>query len=163
MNRNDGVIVYLKKGLQYTYKNLFIGYCKATQLNISLENHKNLITCLYRSPSASEETFVDDLDRYLERTKQLNVFSQILVGDLNIKINTDSDIVQKYLNSLSEYNFISMINKYTRIQGSNGNCIDHIFLKCNVPNLVQECISMVFENKITQSYNTGFTCGSYPQ
>nr|CAI5826309.1 unnamed protein product [Callosobruchus analis] len=50
---------------------------------------------------------------------------------------------------LSELNFISMINKNTRVHNNTGNCIDHIFLKASVPGFDQKCCSMVLETHIT--------------
>nr|CAI5856382.1 unnamed protein product [Callosobruchus analis] len=128
----------------------YVGYCKAVQINITLKDNKNIfITSLYRSPSANEEVFVYALRKYLDEIVKGGVFAHILVGDMNIKINTESDCVHNYLNTLSEYNFVSMINKKTRVQGDTSNCLDHIFLKSNLPEYEHSCISIVFENYIT--------------
>nr|CAI5857641.1 unnamed protein product [Callosobruchus analis] len=94
-----------------------------------------------RTPSGNEDMFVNDLGLYLNQTKQ-DAYSQILVGDMNIKINTNSNVVHDYLNLLSEHNYVSMINQLTRIHGVTGSCIDHIFLKCDKYNMHHECLSM---------------------
>nr|CAI5851011.1 unnamed protein product [Callosobruchus analis] len=68
---------------------------------------------------------------------------------MNIKINTHSDAVHNYLNQLSYHNFISMINKPTRVYGTTTNCLDHIFMKSNIPHFEHGCVSMVFDNSVT--------------
>nr|CAI5828906.1 unnamed protein product [Callosobruchus analis] len=148
-NKNDGVVVYIKNELSYVYETLYIGYCKALKIKLTLDDSKKIIlTCIYRTPSGNEDMFVNDLGLYLNQTKQ-DAYSQILVGDMNIKINTNSNVVHDYLNLLSEHNYVSMINQLTRIHGVTGSCIDHIFLKCDKYNMHHDCLSMVFENHIT--------------
>nr|CAI5831122.1 unnamed protein product [Callosobruchus analis] len=42
LNKNDGVVVYIKNNLNYTYKIIQIGFCKAVQLTVILQNRKKL-------------------------------------------------------------------------------------------------------------------------
>nr|CAH7717930.1 unnamed protein product [Callosobruchus chinensis] len=93
--------------------------------------------------------FLNDLEQYLNQTKQVNAFAQILVWDMNININNSSNVVHDYLNLLSDHNYVSMINQMTRVHGMIGSFIDHIFLKRDRYNIYHDCLTMVFENHIT--------------
>nr|CAI5868560.1 unnamed protein product [Callosobruchus analis] len=60
LNKNDGVVVYLKNSFDYECKTIYVGYCKAIQTEIMLNKSKRIIvTSLYRSPSASEDIFIE--------------------------------------------------------------------------------------------------------
>ncbi|KAJ8947516.1 hypothetical protein NQ318_004993 [Aromia moschata] len=50
-------------------------------------------------------------------------------GDLNINLKSKDDITDEYLNTMSEFNYESTINKYTRIHKNSQTSIDHIFVK----------------------------------
>nr|CAI5826310.1 unnamed protein product [Callosobruchus analis] len=88
LNKNDGVVEYLKNGFDYEYKTIYVGYCEAIQIEIRRNKSKRIIvTALYRSPSASEDVFIESLEQYLQQTKNLDVFCHILVGDMNLRKN----------------------------------------------------------------------------
>nr|CAH7718138.1 unnamed protein product [Callosobruchus chinensis] len=123
---------------------------KALKIQLTLDDSKKIIlTCIHRTPSGSEDMFLNDLEQYLNQTKQVNAFAQILVWDMNININNSSNVVHDYLNLLSDHNYVSMINQMTRVHGMIGSFIDHIFLKRDRYNIYHDCLTMVFENHIT--------------
>lgn len=143
LNKNDGVVVYLKKDLKYTHKTITLGESKSLEINIINKGCLTL-TAVYRSPQTCVDTFNKDLFAYLEKTHQIE--TQVLVGDMNINLLSDSDFVEEYKNILCTFGFMSMINEYTRPAGKR--CIDHIFLKkYNLENVLDDI------KDITLSYN----------
>lgn len=128
LNKCDGTVVYLKQSFSHTYKIIEIYQTKAIELNIQKENKTIKITALYRSPSTDSKEFIGELERYLNDSSD-NSDVHIIVGDINIDILRDETITDEYFNVLSEFNFTSTINEYTRIQNNTKTCIDHIFIK----------------------------------
>lgn len=51
----------------------------------------------------------------------------IIAGDMNINILSNDTWAEEYLNILSSYGFVSMINLPTRPQ--SGTCLDHFFVR----------------------------------
>lgn len=50
----------------------------------------------------------------MKQTKRtLTCESHFLIGDMNINLNEDSELVSNYLYLMGEYNFVSLINKDT--------------------------------------------------
>lgn len=154
INKNDGVVVYIRENSNYVTNIIHIDKCKAIETQINTRNRKKLIiTALYRPPSTNVILFLDQLKLYLEQSRQKTSDYHIIVGDMNINIGLEDDeIVSEYLNILSENNFESMINKDTRVQGKSASCIDHIFLKCKTPEFKEKCRPIIVHSHITDHY-----------
>lgn len=146
VNRNDGVLIYVKSNIKYAYTIKLISETNAIKLNISLANKKINITALYRSPSTCPHNFNRHLLNYLNDEEKVDI--NILVGDININIHSDSDFAQDYLNILNSNGFISYINKCTRIQDNQKSCIDHFFIKTHVDKIYP----IIYEENITDHY-----------
>nr|CAI5826768.1 unnamed protein product [Callosobruchus analis] len=99
-----------------------------------------------------EQVFLTELRSYLEQ--MATSFSHIVLGDMNIKLNSEDDIAYNYLNLMSEYNFLSMINKPTRVFHETRNYLAHIFMKSNNANVGRDCVSVVFDSCITDQRAT---------
>lgn len=150
INKNDAVAVFIKKNINYSTKIVFIDECKAIQIKINLKNKKYLlITSIYRPPSTNAENFIINLKNYLEQTKNTLAEYHAIVGDINLNISDENQITSNYLNTLCEYNYISAINKNTRIQGVSSSCIDHIFVKSKIQDLQNNCASIILDTQIT--------------
>ena len=78
------------------------------------------MTVVYRQPSASVSDFLHDLDNYLQSISPSS--NHIMVGDININTLEESHTSSEYLNILSNYAFVNVINIPTRIN----TCLDHI-------------------------------------
>lgn len=151
-NKNDGVIIYIRSDLNYTYEVINIGEIKAIKLNLLMNNKIIQIVALYRSPSSCPLAFNYHLEQFLINTKE-KCDINLLVGDININIFDDNnEYCQQYLNTLSEFGYISAINKFTRIQGETKTCIDHIFIKTNIS--YDLFTPVVLETQITDHYPT---------
>jgi len=60
---------------------------------------------------------------------KINNAITVLTGDMNINLKENNN---GYLNLLSEYQYVSFINVYTRLPiGFNHACLDHIFINGN--------------------------------
>nr|CAI5864675.1 unnamed protein product [Callosobruchus analis] len=79
--------------------------------------HLLLILSIYRPPSLCPLEFTKNLDIYLRQKHQYDI--NLIVGDINGDILSDTSISNDYLNMMSENNYNSMINGYTRIQGES--------------------------------------------
>ncbi|XP_045460890.1 uncharacterized protein LOC123671209 [Harmonia axyridis] len=131
INKNDGVVVYLKTCYTFQHDIVHIKPVKVLEVTITLpQGRKLLVTGVYRPPSTDVDDFIVSLEKYLKQKKSAVVESHVIVGDLNINIlNESSEIVSNYMNVMSEYDYRSMINKETR----NRSCLDHIFLRSGSP------------------------------
>lgn len=131
INKNDGVIVYIKNIYKscYSIEHTIIGEIKVLNIIIRKLGQKILINALYRSPATCPNTLVHNLHSFFEKFINQNSNFHFFVGDINIDIKSNKECAQNYLNILSELGFKSLINKPTRIKNESKSCIDHIFLK----------------------------------
>ena len=151
INQNDGVVVYIKKQLNYEHETKNIDNIRVLEVNTEYDKQSVLISAIYRPPSTCQNTFVEHFNNYLEHSKK-NVDMHILLGDINLDIlKHDDRIVHEYLNYLCCHGFLSAINKPTRVQESTRTCIDHIFIKDNCKN--NSVNSIVYETCITDHYS----------
>lgn len=129
-NQNDGVIIYIKSDLVYTYEIIQLpNDNKVIQLRLNHNNKKIIINAAYRSPSSCPLEFIANIKYLLQNCK--NVDYSVFVGDINIDILKNTDISLEYLNTMHEYGYVSTINDYTRCKDLSKTCIDHIFIKTN--------------------------------
>ncbi|XP_050504323.1 uncharacterized protein LOC126883122 [Diabrotica virgifera virgifera] len=134
-NKNDGVIIYIKKYINHKYKIVDITVTKLIELEILLNNKKIILSALYRSPNTCPITFNNNLMNYLNNINKSDI--HIFVGDININLlEYNEEFVEDYKSIMSEYGFISYINEYTR--PASKTYLDHLFVKC----------SLNFENNI---------------
>lgn len=98
----DTLLVKLKQG--NTYFNLF---------------------CIYRLQNVAENLFLEELNAFLATLRN----NTILIGDININLLNNSQIVLNYLDILNSYGFAQYVDKPTRITQISETCIDHIFIR----------------------------------
>lgn len=114
LNKNDGVVVYIKTSIKNTYTFIDLGGNKAMRIDFTICNKKFTLTAVYRIHQTSPCDFNLDLMNYLSTINDSTDFS-ILLGDLNINILQQKDFINEYLNIMSECGYVSYINKYTRV------------------------------------------------
>lgn len=141
LNKNDGVIVYIKSTMDYQYSIVSLGNINGLEIVINNKNNKIYLTAIYKSPTVNENSFNQSLHEYLVSKKKINF--HILVGDININLFADSDYVEEYQNLLAALNFVPYINEVTRPKTQT--CIDHFFIKCP-SNKNYNISSFIFEN-----------------
>ena len=109
-NKNDGVIIYIKSDLNYTYEVINIGVIKVIKLNLQIHNKTIQVVALYRSPLSCPITFNYQLEQYLINTEE-KCDINLLVGDIYINVlEKNVEYCQEYLNTLSEFGYTSAIN-----------------------------------------------------
>ncbi|KAJ8978551.1 hypothetical protein NQ317_006112 [Molorchus minor] len=82
--------------------------------NEGLYNQNDGVLMHLQASSTSINLFTTDLSNYL-RTVNKTCNLHIIAGDINIDIMEESNDNLEYLNILSEHNYISTINEYTRV------------------------------------------------
>lgn len=152
LNKNDGVIIYIRSNYVFQQKIDKIGEINAITLDVKLDqNNTVVVTTLYRPPSTNVYSFNTNLLNYITNLNYRG--THILVGDININIlSEENDFVQDYLNTLCTHGYISYINDYTRIHNESKACIDHFFVKTE--NLNTKIRSIIFKQNITDHFPT---------
>lgn len=144
INKNDGVVVFIKSHLDYTFKLIKLGEITAIELNIQCHNTTLMITSVYRSPQTNPYTFNESLSNYLNNIKS---DISVLVGDININLFSHEYYVEEYMNILNMHGYISYINKYTRTESET--CLDHFFIRSNKHKNGTDIKSIVYRQDIT--------------
>ncbi|KAJ8976052.1 hypothetical protein NQ317_012599 [Molorchus minor] len=157
INKNDGVIIYIRQNLNYNYDIIKINNINVIKLDI-LNIYKNDISILatYRSPDTSPTDFICALDTYLQNNKTETNYS-IFIGDINIDIlEPEKGICLDYLNILHIHGYKSYINEATREMNNSRTCLDHIFIKPLVNTTTTEAMTIpcIIQTKITDHYVT---------
>ena len=122
--RGGGVGLYIKDNYQYQINleisQLELKACEVVAVNIT--NPKMTIISIYKPPNSNINTFLDELKKILNKTTQ----KTILCGDININLNNNNNITQRYLDTLQEYRLEQKVVSPTRITPTTATLIDHI-------------------------------------
>lgn len=158
VNKNDGVVVYIKSGIRFGHKIVPLGSINLLQITLNMMNKNIIISAVYRLHPVCVHAFNDNLHKYLKTIKKCYDYS-VFLGDININILDKKDYTQDYLNILQEEGYISQINTYTRIDGNRKSCIDHIFVKqkiasCNLtPVVIQSLVTDHYPTLLLMNFN----------
>lgn len=132
INRNDGVILYIKKSLKFDTVSEVFNNLKTTSLIIQLTNNKIFkISGLYRCFDYEIESFLQDFKAFILNNRKVS--NHLIMGDINIDLIKFDTKAEDYFYHLQQNGYQSLINTCTHpISGHNvGSCIDHIFMKGN--------------------------------
>ncbi|KAJ8947641.1 hypothetical protein NQ317_008848 [Molorchus minor] len=152
VNQNDGVVIYIKSGLNYDYQIKDFDNIKVISLKVKYKNTIIHVTTIYRSPSTCPQQFNDKLYNYLKTISTEATEVKVIMGDINIDIMDSNEISQEYLNIMAEWGYTSAINNYTRVQGNSKSCIDHLFFNIqNMPNI--SMIPMILKTCISDHFS----------
>ena len=130
LSRNDGSCIYIKNTIKHANYSINIGQIKAIYTEIESNSGKIYITSFYKSHSVTINDFMTELHIYLQNVSHLN--DHLIMGDMNLDILRENDVINDYLNNYLEHGYRSMINIPTRITSNSATCIDHIFAKTSV-------------------------------
>lgn len=155
-NKNDGVAVYIKDSLKYSYKIFpLLNEMKVLEIQLVLGNEQTmLLRAMYRSPNSNETEFLEKFACFLENNENDEFDFCILAGDLNFNLLKPEDsTTAEYINTLNEYGYYSTINEPTRVRGNTKSCLDHIFIRSK-HDISEQVIPIVLESHITDHYTT---------
>jgi len=149
-NQNYGVMVFAKHYLSVEF--FEYDFVDSNIVKLYISNIKvpiNLI-CVYRSPGTDSDNFINSLGKVTDGLNTNNDELTVITGDMNVNnIIGVHEYNNKYLNMLSENEFISFINVYTRLpKGVNHSCLDYIFINDN-DNVTSKINAGVILNDIT--------------
>lgn len=154
-NQNDGVVVFIRNSIKFKSNIVNIGHFKSIEISCKINNKTYLVTALYRPPSNTKreiQDFNNNLKNYLKSLKNYLDF-HLVVGDINIDITDNRDVINDYLNLLGEEGFTPAINSFTRVDGNSKTCIDHIFIKNKMQNNnTYNYIPIILQSHITDHY-----------
>lgn len=150
VNQNDGVVIYIRKDLNYIYEIVKFGEVNVVSSHIKYSNKNIHISAIYRPPSTHPNEFNKNLYNYLEVCNNMNADVDIIVGDINIDILGKKDFEEEYKNCVSEWGYFSAINNFTRVIGTSKSCIDHFIVKTRekIPT-----IPIILETTITDHFS----------
>lgn len=131
--RSGGVMIFIKENLTFSVTGHEYPCQECLVLNIDLSGFNLKLLFIYRYGPSNLNNFLQELDELLE-THNINC----ILGDINLDIltNTHTPNKTKYLNYLSSKGFISLINDPTRVTGNTDSCIDHLFVKLRIFDLL---------------------------
>ena len=147
-NKCDGIVVYFKKGIEFTTSDVEISNCNSIHFKFKFNQHNFDLTAIYRSPNLNKNDFLNDLEKFLLYMKSVN--THIVVGDINIQILEDKLDIHghRYMNIMHEFGFLKFLNTITR--PSSESCLDHIFYKSNIN--ILKFSTGVYTSDITDHY-----------
>lgn len=97
---------------------------------VSLNDTKFLIVCLYRSPNGSLPIFLDKIESLFSVLHKLNL-PIISCGDFNLNFLLKTPYVVNLCNLFLTYNLHPVINTATRITSTSHTCLDQFFINPN--------------------------------
>lgn len=105
VNKNDGVVVYVRENIRFGHRVIPLGEIKLLQLDFIVGGKRIILSAVYRLHPTSPHTFNYSLYNYLKSIKN-DVDYSVFVGDININILNQRDYTQDYLNILNEEGYI---------------------------------------------------------
>lgn len=147
LNRFDGIIIYTKNRINPTISTKKLNNSKISITNMSFKYHSFLfsVNACYRSPNSNVLDYLNDLDQYLSSLQSCDV--TIFMGDININILGNDNIVDTYFSQLYLHGFVSSFKDITR--PVSGTCIDHVFVKNRVKKDLLEIVPVILNYDIT--------------
>lgn len=153
INQNDGVLIFINSRINYEITHTVLPQTQITisHIRFSINNTTFSVMPCYRSPSITDNLFIDDLEAYISSIAIKNI--DILIGDFNIDIlDNESRTSNNYMAMLMSLGFMSYINTYTRVTPTSKSCLDHIFIRKNLNTNVLEFHSSVINNNTTDHF-----------
>ena len=108
------------------------------------------IVCLYRSPAGNLNTFIQNLDQVLGKTK--NNQQLIVAGDYNINLFENTEERRQLLNLFQSYGLEPSINEATRKTSRSNSLIDNIFVPVKIKNYLTKVLPITFSDHDAQIF-----------
>ena len=143
-NQNDGVAVFTRDMLDCEINELTMRASTGCKIRVRKENSSFSLFVFYRPPELDVNLFLEDMEELLLLNKHSS--DSILMGDINIDIREDCDVSHRYKLLMGTNAFLCCNELFTRIQGKQKSCLDHIFCRTAAPKNFQ---SFVLRNSLT--------------
>lgn len=143
--KGGGTALYAQKNIKgksivYSGVEAIERHCEYAVSKIIAHNVVTLVICIYRSPNADLDIFIDKITNLLDETIHKNPTANIIIcGDFNINFNTLDRATISINNLLNSYGLESHVNENTRVGPHSATLIDNIFSNIN-KNSVNCCI-----------------------
>jgi len=99
---------------------------------IRLPELHSIVVAVYRSPQGSEELFLENVNKVLEKlTKTYKKYNIFFIGDYNINILQNTNATKELLEVMAQNGLHPAFNEPSRITSISQTCIDNIFV--NIP------------------------------
>lgn len=151
--RAGGIVVFYSKDKPLTCKqtNVLIEGADSLMFDLLLgESVYCTILAIYRWHSQPVADFLNSFSSVIAGIGTNR--TAICVGDFNIDLNLDNEIVDRYKSIFSGNGFENMINLNTRVTDTTSSCIDHLLFRSNKP-LMNE--AFVIDPQITDHRSIG--------
>lgn len=133
INKNDGVIIYVKSDLIYNVTHEQIENLKIVSCLIkSKDNSTVKISGIYRCHDFDKTTFIDNFKMFISNNKHIK--NHFIAGDFNLDIMSTDDMNQTHLFNFLQAQYLPLFTKITRPNENNvqtGSCIDNILSRSN--------------------------------
>jgi exonuclease III len=148
--RAGGIAIYVHNRVVVIQSILWESIISADilQINFRLKQIEFVIIAMYRHHKQPKECFLESFKQLLDHEKIKKHKNFCIIGDINLNLLEDSNIMDDYKITFSRHGFESLINEPTRITKSSKTCIDHAFVKINNRNKIK-VNSVVIDNRVT--------------
>lgn len=92
------------------------------KLSFKIKGEVYVMLCVYRLHMYNVLVFVEEFSSFLDSERLRNL---IILGDFNINILENTEVVSTYVDLLASHGLNSYINEMTRTK--SGKCLDHIY------------------------------------
>lgn len=107
INKADGVLVYVKKNLIYTYEIIALDKVKFIRLLFNKNGNNVALTAVYKCHDIKDHVFLNSLRNYFNLYLLRTTHYEIFCGDTNIDILADKPNSNDYINLFTEFGFRS--------------------------------------------------------
>jgi len=127
INKAEGVSVFVAKRLKITCVEIdIVEHCNSVNIKFELFNELICLTAIYRSFDRDLKSFANSLDFFLVSSK---FDKHIICGDMNINLLNCNITSVDYSNMMAAYGYLFLVDKATRVKGSQESLLDHVFIK----------------------------------
>ena len=121
--RGGGLAVFVRNDMNYSMMNLSIDIEHMAISLINKQGTKASLSLVYRPPSSSIDSFIENFDKLLFELKKLK-HDCFITGDFNIDMLKESNENKKLTNVCESYNLEITSYEATRETATTSTCID---------------------------------------
>lgn len=149
--KGGGIAVYIKDNIQASeVRN--IQFKASENIEIKLEKVNMILNAVYRPPKMNVKEFINELKNWIKH-KDIKDKELLIIGDININTLEETANKREYIDLLSSFGILNLIQITTREEILNGkivrSCLDHINIRSK-----QSIKAGVIKEKIADHYFT---------